>query len=290
MKQYQRPLQEWIAFCSRNGYTAFDPEIHQVLSWLTEKYDDGASYGTISTARSALSLICGKRVRKDPTISRLLRGIFNKRPSKPRYDQIYDLEPVLDKLEEFYPLADLDIARLTEKLVVLLAVITAQRKQTLHSIKMKNIRKTQQGYEIRITDTIKTTRPGAYQPLLVLPRFDSKPKLCAARTLEAYLALTKPIRGGNESLFLTTRRPYTGASRDTISRWIRSFLARCGLQDKFAPHSIRHASTSAAWKKGVDMTVIKSLAGWSERSKTFDRFYNRPIVTSKTAFAEALVA
>lgn len=290
MKQYQKPLKDWMAFCIRNGYTALDPEIPHVLAWLTEKYDEGASYGTINTARSALSLVCGSRVSKDPTISRLLRGIFNKRPSKPRSDQIYDLEPVLNKLEEFYPLADLNLVKLTEKLVVLLAVITAQRKQTLHLIKLNNILKTRQGYEIRIPDTIKTTRPGTFQPLLVLPRFDSRPTLCAARTLEAYMAATQPIRGGHDSLFLTTRRPYAAASKDTISRWIRSFLAQCGLGVNFAPHSIRHASTSAAWKKGVDMSIIKSLAGWSERSPTFDRFYNRLIVNTKIAFAEALVA
>lgn len=260
-----------------------------MVRWLTEKYRDGSSYTVINTARSAISLLCGDRIGKNPTISRLLKGIFNKRPSKPRYEKIYDLDPVLSKLEEAYPLEKLTLVELTEKLVVLLALATAHRKQTLHAIQVSNIIPTREGYEIKIDAKIKTTRPGAFQPLLILPRFDNKPQLCVARTLERYLAFTEELRTDCEALFITTKKPFKRASKDTISRWIRFFLKKCGIEDEFTPHSLRHAATSAASSKGVDTKIIKSLAGWSEKSTTFDRFYNRPIVSKKSSFAKAVL-
>lgn len=74
-----------------------------------------------------------------------------------------------------------------------------------------------------------------------------------------------------------------------MSRWIRAFLVECGITSDYAPHSIRHASTSTALKKGVDLSVIKSLAGWSQNSQTFDRFYNRPLVKDRRKFAKAVL-
>ena len=107
--------------------------------------------------------------------------------------------------------------------------------------------------------------------------------------MERYLKVTEGFRGNCDQLVITTIPPYRKASRDTLSRWIRALLTKCGVGKEYAPHNLRHASTSAALKKGIDMSVIKSLAGWSEQSKTFNHFYNRPIVKSKEDFARAVI-
>lgn len=116
-----------------NKCNVFHPELRQVIAWLTEKFGKSVSYTGINIARSILSLLCGNRIGNDPIISRLLKGIFNKRPGKPKYEQIYDLEPVLSKLEELDPLENLSLIQLTEKLVVLLAFVTAHRKQICYT-------------------------------------------------------------------------------------------------------------------------------------------------------------
>lgn len=144
------------------------------------------------------------------------------------------------------------------------------------------------GYEIMIPDRIKTTRPGACQPLLSIPFFPNNIKLCVATTLERYLAVTKDIRGNIDSLFITIRKPVKVASKDTISRWIRTFLVKSGVSREYGAHSIRHAATSAAFKKGIDINTFKNLAGWSQKSNTFNIFYNRPIVNKNSMFAEAI--
>lgn len=214
--------------------------------------------------------------------------MFNEKPTKAKYQRY--LGPVLKELERLYALENLSLQDLTDKLVViLLAIVTAHRKQTLSLIKISNIRKTNNGYEIEIPDRVKTTRLGSCQPLLTLPTFRENLKLCAAATLERYLAVTKDPRGTSNSLLIKTREPFKAASKETISRWIRAFLGKCGISAAYGSRSIRHVATSAAFKKGVDIAVIKSLAGWSEKSRVFDKFYNRPIVQKNNTFAEAIL-
>ncbi|XP_066600551.1 uncharacterized protein [Prorops nasuta] len=262
-------------------------KINSVISWLCDRYSNGASFGTINTCRAALSLILGDKVGKNHIISRLLKGIYNNKPAKPRYDRIYDLDPILLALEKLYPLERLSLPELTDKLIMLFALVTAHRKQTLSFILISNIIETTRGYEIEIPQKVKNSKRGAFQPLLILPKFTGKPELCIVNTLNRYLEVTKDLREQCDSLFITTKKPYRKASKDTISRWIRAFLGKCGIGREFAPHSLRHAVTSSALKKGIDISVIKRLAGWSERSNVFNRFYNRPIVSDDNTFAEA---
>lgn len=59
---------------------------------------------------------------------------------------------------------------------MLLFIITARRKQTIILIKIENIIKTNERYEIKIPDRVKTTRLGAYQPLILVPRFEKNSK------------------------------------------------------------------------------------------------------------------
>ena len=111
-----------------------------------------------------------------------------------------------------------------------------------------------------------------------MPYLREKPELCLASTIEHYIKVTSDIRNTSKNLILCTKKPHKPATAQTISRWIRSFLIRtCGIGEEYTAHSTRHASTSAALKKGIDVSIIKSTAGWSQDSLTFARFYNRPI-------------
>lgn len=281
-------MNDWVSFCRQKNFNVFNPETGQVLSWLSNLYFQGSSYASINTARSALAFIVGEKIGKNYYISRFLRGVYLDRPSKPKYDKIYDLDPVLLNLEKMYPLNKLSLADLTTKLVALLALVTAHRRQTISMIRISNIKRTSSGLEIKIPQRIKTSRPGAFQPLLVLPEFLQKPELCVVKTLDFYISITAKFRNNCDELLLSTRKPFKAASNDTISRWLRSFLVKCGISD-FASHSFRHAATSAAMKKGINFKVINSLAGWSEKSNVFNKFYNRPIVRDKSSFAKAVV-
>lgn len=256
--------------------------------WFTEKYQKGDSFGTLNTCRAAISLLCGEHIGRSLLISRILRGVAKMRPAKPKYDSIHSLDLIISRLESMAPLETLTLQQLTSKLAMLLALVTAHRKQTLIASRRSNIHIVENGYEIEIPSRIKTTRAGSYQPLLLLSRFTDKPNLCVASTLEIYLERTSLLLE-TDSLFITTRKPHKAASKDTLSRWIRAFLLECGTSLKYAPHSVRHAATSSAQAKGVELSIIKKLASWSSTSKVFKIFYNRPIIKDRTAFAQAVL-
>lgn len=71
---------------------------------------------------------------------------------------------------------------------------------------------------------------------------------------------------------------------------MRSFLIECEVDENYTSHSLRHASISTSLSKEVDISIIKSLAGWSNKSKVFEKFYNRPIINNKTAFASSILS
>jgi len=147
------------------------------------------------------------------------------------------------------PLEELSLERLTERLVLLLALGTAHRTQTLAAIKLSNVKRSPEGYEIEIPDRIKTSRPGTFQPLLVLPVLSENPKLCIASTLDAYIKTTAQWRGQFENLFLTIKKPFKAATPTTISRWIRTAMSRCGINEKFTAHSTRCGDVGSTEKR-----------------------------------------
>ena len=80
-----------------------------------------------------------------PIVVRFLKGIFNKRPSLPRYSQIWDVNSVLEKLKDIYPASKLSFKQLTLKAVTLAALITGQRVQTLHMLQLENLNMSDDG-------------------------------------------------------------------------------------------------------------------------------------------------
>ncbi|XP_011859353.1 PREDICTED: uncharacterized protein LOC105556850 [Vollenhovia emeryi] len=288
-KQYAGPLKQWWSFCADQGLDPYQPRETDVIQFLTKKFEEGAAYGSLNSMRAAISLISENNIGKSRNISRLFKGIFMLRPTKPKYDRIWDVNIALRKIEEWYPLEELTLECLTQRLVLLLALGTAHRAQTLASIKISNIKCDTQGYEIEIPDRIKTSRPGSYQPLLVLPVYRENPKLCIASTIDAYIKETAQLRGNIDDLFVTIKKPIRAASTATISRWIKAAMSRCGIDEKFTAHSTRHAATSTALRKGVDLETIRKTAGWSENSQVFAKHYNKTIAPSKESFVKAIM-
>lgn len=66
-------------------------------------------------------------------------------------------------------------------------------------------------------------------------------------------------------------------------------MSRCDISENFTAHSTRHAATSIALKKEVDLETIRKTAGWSQNSQVFAKYYNRSIVLPKEPFAKAII-
>lgn len=288
IKQYSKPLQDWIRYCQDKGINPLEAEECFIIGFLTTLIKNDASYGSVNTAKSAVVLISAQNFSGSKKLSRFLKGAFKLNPSRPRYETTWDIDPVLNKLSSWGPAESLDLPRLTNKFVLLVAIVSSQRLQTLASLRIKNIVKTGKGFEIRVPDILKTSGPGRTQPTIILPRYTKK-DLCIASFLERYLEKTEKIRGTEETLFITTRKPFKAATTATLSRWIRSSLAECGVGPEYGAHSTRHASTSAALKKGISLDLIRRAAGWTDESQVFFKYYNRPVESSSANYATGLL-
>uniref|UniRef100_A0A1Y1LDW4 Tyr recombinase domain-containing protein n=1 Tax=Photinus pyralis TaxID=7054 RepID=A0A1Y1LDW4_PHOPY len=284
ISQYNHGLKLWWDFCVGNKFDPFILNFNNILSFLSDLFNRGFSYSNLNTVRSALSLILSPEVGSDARIKRFFRGVFKLRPSSPKYKHTWDPTIVLSHLSTYYPNQDLSLEQLTRKLVTLLILITAHRVQTLSLIRVKNIILNEDKIQIRIPDRIKTSGPKSFQPILEIPFFHEKPALCVASTLQHYLGRTETLRTPMISnLFITFRKPHKTASTQSISRWIKSTLAECGIDTKiFTAHSTRHAATSMAARKGVSLDVIRNTAGWSASSRVFAQFYNRPVLEEQS--------
>lgn len=183
---------------------------------------------------------------------------------------------------------ELSLELLTLKLTTLLALATGQRVQTLSLIELKNIQSSNKGIEIKIPKRIKTSNKNTF---LSLSFYLEDPHVCVATTLLYYMEKTKPMRNLDfcQNLLMTFKKPYHNATSQTISRWVKKIMFKSGIDTtQFTAHSTRHASTSLAQRKGIPFDVIKSAAGWTNKSQTFAKFYQRTI-RDPQSFAKAIL-
>ena len=255
-----------------------------MLDFLVELYDQGIGYSAINTARSALSSflkpVNGVTFGALPIFSRFLKGVYETRPTAPRYVETWDVGKVLGYLRTIPNSTDVSFKDLTLKTVMLVSLLSAQRGQTIHSLNLEDLIQTDQSVGFSLSKPIKQSKPGITLPPLVFTSYPADPLLCVVRTLRSYIARTEAIRGQHKQLFISFVKPFHPVSRSTISRWIRLVMLRSGIDvNKFKPHSTRSASTSRANQCSVPLDKILATAGWSSAT-TFAKFYNKPIDVS----------
>lgn len=290
MKQYESCLKGWWCFATNKNINVFEPNITDVMEYLTLKFHGGAKYGTLNSTRAAISLICKNDLSKNPLLSRFLRGCYKRRPSQPKYSVTWDTEQVLSYIKNISDLRNLKLKEHCEILTTLLILITAHRLQTLAMINIDNIIKTNSGFKIKIPDLIKTSKPGKEQPVLSIPFLKQDKEVCVATILLQYLEKTEELRGSGKNLFISTVKPHGPASAQTLGHWVKSLLVKAGVDvNVFTAYSTKHAAVSKAFTNGVDINTIRRTAGWSSTSSTFARFYNREIQDSDDTFARSIL-
>ena len=289
-RQYEKVIHLWWNFCQEKSLSMYEPDSTNVIEFFTQQEEKVKFYSTLNTYRAAISMLMSNRLGNDPDISRFFRGVANKKPVRARYTHTWDPSTVLDHLATWMPNEELNLEKLTKKLVTLLALSTAQRAQTLFAIRLANITTTDGLVKIHVTDRLKTSRHLKAQPVLDIPFFTEQISICPASTLQAYLEKTAQLRpSGDDRLFITFKKPYHAATTQSISRWIKATLEECGIDvTLFSGHSTRHASTSAAVRRGISIEAIKRTAGWSKNSEAFAKFYNRPLL-KEDSFSAAIL-
>jgi hypothetical protein len=262
-----------------------------VLSFSTQLYNTGVGYSGINTARSALSLVLGPihgmSAGKHPLVVRLVKAVWRLKPPKPRCDSIWDANLILNLFRGWDDNVNLDLVHLTLKLLGLLALVSAQRVQTISALRLSNIRGSEVK-EISVDEMIKTSKHNQKQPSLFLPSFPNDPKLCVVNAINEYIRRSDSIRK-DDKLFISYCLPHKAVCSQTLSRWLKCILSKANVDvSVYKGHSFRHASTSKSSDKGVDINVIFSRAGWSQGSSVFAKFYKKEI-DNRGSYASAVL-
>ena len=174
-----------------------------MIEFLTRRFNEGCSYSTLNADRSAIALVSDNIIGENNLVCRFVKGCFRLRPAKLKYISTWDVDIVFNYIEKKDVLSisnSLDLLSL--KTVMLLALATAQRAQTLSKIRIQDIKVIENRMIIDIVDLIKTSRPGVKNPQLILERFADRPSLCVVSSLQLYLECTSQLRGEAQYLFI----------------------------------------------------------------------------------------
>ena len=288
-KQYAVYLKKWSRFCVKKHYKDDEYNVKNCLEFLVYIYKKKkCSYSTLNTARSALScLFDTPAMGETPIIKRFMRSIYLSNPSKPRYTEIWDVSIVLKYLERKSPAHMLTLKDLTMKLVMLCALVSAQRCQTLHAFDIKECKRSFTNACFNVSKILKHNTPSRKGNKIILPSYPDNKNLCVVTYLNQYIKRTKPFRHNNTQLFLSFISPHKPVSKETISRWLKIVLQKSGVDiNIYKAHSTRAASTSSVHQE-VDIATIMKAAGWSN-AKTFATYYHKK-TDKKTVFGRAVL-
>ena len=194
-------------FCHSRGISAVSPNLEMILDFLTHLFECGYSYSALNSARSALStviLIAEKPVGMHPLVIRLLKGMFNLRPSLPRNIVSWDPQIVLNHLKTLSPVKNLSLKDLTLKAVTLFWLLSGQRGQSVQLVDVRNITLTAHVVKVRFGDVLKVTRPGFQQQEVSIKAYAPDRRLCLVTVLREYIARLQKLRAkGTTQLFVS---------------------------------------------------------------------------------------
>lgn len=217
-----------------------------------------------------------------------MKGFYELRPSIPNTAKTcsWDVNKVLHMLETWGPSEALTLKELTLKVVMLLALLSGQRCQTLHCLDTVNMKLTDKVCVFFITDLLKHSRKGVHQAPIEFKSYVHNENLCIVKCLKAYIDRTATIRGEETKLLISIQKPHKHVSKDTIARWIKKVLEMAGIDPSvYTAHSTRAASTSYASNIGLSVTTILGAAGWSNES-TFAKYYKKAL---KQNFGQSII-
>ena len=281
-KQYRTYLSRWEVFCNQKGFNHLNASVENGIDFLASLFQNGLGYSAINTARSALSTVISMTGNitfgTHPLVIRFLKGVFELKPSLPRYTFIWDVGAVLQYLSTLPPILELDLKTPTKKLTILLCLMTGQRCQTITKLDINLMQVMPEKYIFTIGEKIKTTRPGKHLAPIELEAYNEDEKVCVVSHLRQYLTKTAPIRGECSKLLISYIKPHKSVCNSTVGKWVKSILKDAGIDvNKFSGNSARPATTSYGMKTGLTLQDILKAGGWSN-AQTFAKHYHKPIV------------
>lgn len=213
---------------------------------------------------STLGKLDGFDLGKHPLVVKLMRGVYNKKPSTPKYSRFWEVDSVIEFLISLGPNSDLTFKNLSMKLAILLALSSLCRVSELASIDRDSV-------------ILLNNLPSLNSALQVITVEKLLPPSLASpvKTLRDFVTAVDQRRKKDRprSLFIGLRPPHNSVGASTVARWLKLVLNDVGIDTSvYSAHSTRGASTSIAANSGVPTEAILAAGNWNSES-TFTRFY-----------------
>ena len=206
-----------------------------------------------------------------------MKGIFENRPPIPKYSDTWDVGQVLRYLSSLSSNESLSLADLTRKTLVLCLLVSGKRRNAIVQLSLEGLRKSDSSYVFNAVKE-KHHRPGKPRENIIFKSYDQDTSVCVIRCLKRYIEVTASLRGEDKQLFISYQKPFHAVKSATLGNWIRHVMSQAGIDIfRYAPHSARAASGSAAIQAHVPIDVLLEAVGWSNEA-TFATYYNKTIV------------
>lgn len=256
----------------------------QIGNFLAIQFDKGLEYSTLNVYRSAISAfhpnIEGTPVGSHPLIRRLMSGVFNDRPPKPKYTETWDVNKVLEYLSTRGENDNLTLKEITTKTAMLMALTTACRGSELQKMNPSLMNWEPNKVTIHFDQLTKTSKKGKPNFQTTITRYPLDTAVDAMTCLQDYLEKTADIRTSkarSAHLFLSFNKPHNPVQPCTIARWLKLIMTEAGIDTSiYKAHSTRSAATAKARAQGLSVEQIVNRAQWTNAS-TYYKFYCKEV-------------
>ena len=117
----------WIKYCQQQQIDILAPSLPQLLDFPTIQ-SNKLGHSPLGTTRSALSsfiIVDGCKPGEHPLVLRYTSGVFNRKPTFPRYVYVWDPQTVLTHLKGYPDIKRMTLKHLTFKMTVLMTLVSA---------------------------------------------------------------------------------------------------------------------------------------------------------------------
>ena len=137
-RSYNSSFSKWARWCAERERNPISGPISNVANFLADLFEEGYQYRSINVYRSSISTthdkVDGYSVGQHPTVTRLMRGVFNKRPPLSKYSYTWDVHKVTSYISNLDDNDKVFLKLLSLKLVMLLVLTRPSRSSDLSSL------------------------------------------------------------------------------------------------------------------------------------------------------------
>ena len=282
LKRYEKVWNRFKEFLSSEGHLLTTVDLSILLEYFSHLNDLKLAYSTVTVHRSVLSMmlpaIDNFSIGEHPTISKIVKGVFNLRPPQRRLYEAWDAGKVF---ATFSSSSSSSFDEAQRETAFLFAMATSRRPSEIASLKCSP------SFMIKTSDHVrfipsrlsKTDRPSHLGPPILIRRLpvpaanSSDISKCPLASLEHLLRLREENNIQHDYVFSASAPPHPPIDTAGFSSLIRASFKRAGIAAP--PGSTRSISVSDAFARGSSVDQVLQAGDWSN-ARTFFTFYGRP--------------